>query len=584
MKIPERNNGPQYMRFRPFVLMAQLALLAIAVGLISSMAAIAFVDSVAWLNRTLLISPISRVQYERHPQLLLAATILVPTIGGIVVGWMLERFADNGRSLGPVDVIRSVVVAAPFPNFRSGLTSTFGAVLSLGCGASVGQYGPMVFLGAMAGKLASFLRLQIDTFPAIAMGCGVAAAISTAFNAPIAGVVFAHEVIHRHYSLRAFAPTVVASASGYVVANVLFDRPALFRVAFDGVEHGYEFLLFAVLGGAAALVAITFMRLLLACGDRAARLKLPRPFKTGFAGLAVGVTALWLPDVLGIGAEALRFATIEGAFAPLELVVLVAAKIGLTALCIGFGFAGGVFSPALLMGILFGALAWTGVDAILIDGNSGIVPYAICGMMAFTSSVVGAPLAMILVVFELTRNYDLTIAAMVGVVFANLVSNQLFGRSLFDVQLARAGIDLRHGTAHAKLSLITVASHAIADFPCGHDHETVRQVLSRTETGDWNEIFVVDQDNRFCGIVRTSNVLDAGDTALSALTRQPSKVMDEGTTLFDAMEAMAEFDGDAVPIVNSENGQLIGVVTERDIVNAYLRSIGDLRRRQHAIV
>ena len=584
MKSPARHIGPQYTRIRPFVLMTQLALLAIAVGLVSSMAAIAFVDSVAWLNRTLLISPITRVQFERHPQLLLTATILVPTIGGIVVGWMLERFADNGRPLGPVDVIQSVVAGAPFPNFRSGLTSTAGAVLSLGCGASVGQYGPMVFLGAMAGKLASFLRLQIDTFPAIAMGCGVAAAISTSFNAPIAGVIFAHEVIHRHYALRAFAPTVVASASGYVVANVLFDRPALFRVAFDGVEHGYEFLLFVVLGIAAALVAVAFMKLLLACGDHAARLNIPRPFKTGFAGLAVGITALWLPDVLGIGAEALRFATIEGAFAPFELAVLVAAKIGLTALCIGFGFAGGVFSPALLIGILFGALAWTGVDAILTGGNSGIVPYAICGMMAFTSSVVGAPLAMILVVFELTRNYDLTIAAMVGVVFANLICNQLFGRSLFDVQLARSGIDLRHGTARAKLSSVTVASLAIADFPCGRGDETVRQVLSRTETGDWNEIFVVDQDNKFCGIVRTSNVLDAGDTALSALIRQPSQLMDEGTTLFDAMEAMAEFDGDAVPIVNSETGQLIGVVTEKDIVNAYLRSIGDLRQRQHAIV
>ena len=575
---------PEATTVRPFVSMAKLALLALAVGLIGSIAAIGFVESVAWLNRKLLISPIVRVQNERYPELLLTATILVPTIGGIIVGWLIGRFTEAGRPHGPPDVIGAVVVGRPLPGFRSGIASTVGAVLSLGCGASVGQYGPMVFLGAMIGKAVSLFRLQIASFESIAMACGVAAAISTAFNAPIAGLVFAHEVIHRHYSLRAFAPTVVASAAGYVVANVLFDRPALFRVGFSGVEHEYEFLLFAVLGVFAALVSIIFMKLFFACGDLSARLRLPRPLKTGLAGLAVGVTALWLPDVLGIGAEVLRFATIEGAFTPLELVVLVAAKIVLTALCLGFGFAGGLFSPALLIGILFGALVWTGVDAVPTVETSGIVPYAICGMMAVTSSVIGAPLAMILVVFELTRNYDLTIAAMVGVVFANLVSNHMFGRSIFDVQLARTGIDLARGTAHARLALVKAASHATSSFPRGQDHETIRQVLARTGDQDWNEIFVVDRDNRFRGIVRTSNVLDAGDAPIASLTQLPRLALDENTSLFDAMEAMAEFEGDAVPVVHSEDGSLIGVVTEKDIVGAYLRNVGDLRKQEHATV
>ena len=118
---------------------------------------------------------------------------------------------------------------------------------------------------------------------------------------------------------------------------------------------------------------------------------------------------------------------------------LVAAKIGLTALCIGFGFAGGVFSPALLIGILFGALFWTVLNGLTGIETSGIAVYAICGMMALTSPVIGAPLTTILIVFELTRNYDLTIAAMVAVVFSNLIAYRTFGRSLFDVQLGRVG-------------------------------------------------------------------------------------------------------------------------------------------------
>lgn len=433
-----------------------LTLMGCGLGTLVSLSALLFVECVRWMNTVLLISPRARVQVL-DANLLTIATLLVPTLGGLLVGVLLYRFSAEKRVLGPPDVILSTQLRKPLPDAQSGVVSTVAAIASLGCGASVGQYGPLVYLGALLASILDRLKLNIPNARSVAVACGVAAAISTAFNAPIAGLVFAHEVILRHYSLQAFAPTTVASASGFVVANVLFDRPPLFLVAFDGVRHAYEFALFAVLGVACALLAVAFMKCVISSARLAGRSNIHQALRPAIAGLVVGLVALELPDVLGIGAELLRFATIEGAFSNQELALLVTAKLLLTALCLGFGFAGGIFSPSLLVGILFGALCWNLLGTAGI-ATSGIAVYAISSMVALASAVIGAPLTAILIVFELTRNYELTIAAMVSVVFANLIVFRLAGRSLFDIQLAARGVDLSGGRDRAQMQHAQLAS------------------------------------------------------------------------------------------------------------------------------
>ena len=559
-----------------------MCLMAVLVGFAVSLASIAFVDSFAWLNRTLLISPRIRVQYESNPMLLVAATLLVPALGGMVVGAMFSWLSRERRSLGPADVVRAAQLNLPLPDFRSGIVSTLAAVLSLGSGASVGQYGPIVYLGAMVGRAAAYLRIRIQALPTIAIACGVAAAISTAFNAPIAGLVFAHEVILRHYSMQAFAPTTVASATGYVVANVMFDRPALFLVSFSGVGHSHEFILFALLGVISAGIAAIFMKMILQSAALAARTRLHATLRTGFAGLAVGVAALWLPDVLGIGTEALRFATIEGAFSSLELLVLVAAKIFLTALCIGFGFAGGVFSPALLIGILSGALFWTMIDSVQFVPHSGIAAYAICGMMAVASPVIGAPLTVILIVFELTRNYDLTIAAMVAVVFSNLVSYRIVGRSLFDLQLERQGIDLSTGRDKARLDAMWVSDHATGDYARAGPDEWVADVNARLDRGNWKEVYVLDGEERYLGKLRHEELTAFGNARISEVVVPPELEFNERTSMREALEALGSYAGDGVPVVLSNDRRLLGIVTKASVIRAYLGEVDSMRAEENA--
>ena len=559
-----------------------LTLVALILGSVASLAAIAFIESVDWLNDILLISPRSRIQFQ-HPLLLTIATVVVPAIGGLIVGIMLQRFSSEKRPLGPPDAIKAVQLRQPLPNMRAGIVSTLASMVSIGSGASVGQYGPMVYMGAIAGNFVGRLQTNIPNIQTIAIACGVAAAISTAFNAPIAGLVFAHEVILRHYSLQAFAPTTVASATGYVYANIIFERPPLFLVNFDGVSYGYEFALFALVGITCAFMAVLFMRTIPKFTQFAASLSIPAIYKPAIAGLIVGIVALQLPDVLGIGKEALRFATIEGAFSGSELLLLLSAKLLLTALCIGFGFAGGVFSPSLLIGILFGALCWTLLELTGLP-NSGVVVYAICAMMALTSPIIGAPLTTILIVFELTHNYDLTIAAMVSVVFANLLTFRLHGRSIFDVVLANNGIDLSMGRDRAMLENTNILSLKIDEFAEINDKQKLTDALNILKKNSRSAGVITNTEGEYIGVVRTIDIIGEKPQPITHLMRKDMPVLNESTSLWEAMSALEGFIGEAVPIVDSKSNLLIGMVQESELINAYQRIAKELRSEENEAV
>ena len=572
----------------PLYRVVVLTATALTVGLAASFAAILFVDGVIWLNQLLLVSPRARIQHEGAALLLPVATVAVPTLGGLITGLLLHHASRAKRPLGPPDAIRAVQFRAALPDLRSGLVSTAASLTSLGFGASVGQYGPMVYLGAMVGGAVARLRLRLHDLPSIAIACGVAAAISTAFNAPIAGLVFAHEVVLRHYSTRAFAPTTIAAATGYVVANVLFERPPLFLVRFAGVGHSHEFLLFGLLGLLAAGLAIAFMLAVLTSARLAGRLPGPAALRPAMAGAVLGTTALWLPEILGIGQEMLRFTTIPGAFTAAELPVLLAAKFALTALCIGFGFAGGVFSPALLLGALFGALFWSVATAVTGVETSGVAVYAICGMMAVTSAVIGAPLTTILIVFELTRNYDLTIAAMVAIVMSNLVSHRLFGRSLYDVQLAGRGIDMGLGRDRSRLDAARVAAHCAAEYPTADPDEPVAAARRRLAGSGGRVAFATDAGGRLLGVLTLSppggeGVAAPGGEGLAPRVGDclaaPAERFDETTTVWQAVGRM---DSDAVPVVHSRTGILLGVVTPATLLSAWRGIVHELRREENA--
>ncbi|MCA1770969.1 MAG: chloride channel protein [Halomonas sp.] len=216
-----------------------LVVLGAAIGAVAAMVAAGFVRGVLWLNELLLISPRSRMMFAHH-ELLVLITVAVPTLGGLIVGH-LHRLIPEQRPHTPADAIAAVQTRRGRLPARAGGITALSALISLGAGASVGQYGPLVHLGATLGSLGAKLMRLGRSEDNITIACGVAAAIATAFNAPLAGIIFAHEVVLRHYALRAFAPIAAAALVGHVIATQVLAQGALFHVADTAVPRAWEF-------------------------------------------------------------------------------------------------------------------------------------------------------------------------------------------------------------------------------------------------------------------------------------------------------------------------------------------------------
>jgi CIC family chloride channel protein len=557
-----------------------VALIGLVVGTISSFATVGFVDIVRWLNRLLLISSESRTGVQ--PVTLTLITILVPTLGGLIVGLILRFGVKAGKSLGPADSIYAVQLREKLPDPVSGAFSTLAAILSLGCGASVGQYGPLVYLGSIVGQLASRLKLGIRDVSSTAIACGVAAAISTAFNAPIAGLIFTHEVILRHYSMRIFTAVSVASACGFIVANVVFEHPPLFLFKIQHMYHAREFFLFALEGLACGLLAVCFMRLLKVSSDLAEKISIPAACKPMIAGFVLGIIALQIPDILGAGTGILNLASIPGVFSADELATILVAKLLVTVLCIGFGFAGGVIFPALLMGVLFGALFAITVPDLLLSRYTELTVYAICGMVAVASPIIGAPMTALLIIFELTQSYEITIAAMVTVAFSNLTAYHWCGRSLFDRQLAERGVDLSLGRDRAYLKHQLVVDYMTQILPTFKSSARVKDLVDVLSSVALQTAVVIDSDGKYLGLIYRDQLGDSNsETDISSLELKQNMTFDETTSLWGAMEAMRDYIGEAVPVVDSANGRYLGAMPESAVLGSYLDAVHDLRREEH---
>ena len=564
-----------------------IAILGLAIGAVTSLAAMLFVDVVALLNDQLFISPASRRE-AGSPAFLILITILVPTIGGLVVG-TLNQFIPEKRAHAPADIVRAVQGFEGHIPTRSGLLSTASSVISLGAGASTGQYGPLAHLGATLGSAIADIDERRRWMGNVGIGCGVASAIATAFNAPLAGIVFAHEVILRHYSLRAFAPITVAAAIGYVIVNAGFERPPLFEIEHLSAARPVEFTAFALIGAAGALVAAAYMRAM-QLSTRLARASPIAPYvRPMLAGAALGVAAIWIPEILGIGGETVRAVLAGDLVASDRLLLLLVAKILATALCIGFGFAGGVFGPALLIGALFGAFAAGGAEWVLGELRAETVVYATCGMVAVISAVIGGPLTSILIVFELTRNYELATAAMVSVVFSNLVSYRIFGRSFFDVQLEDRGFDVSLGRDKVILGDRRVGDYLSRSYTVLAPRTPLSEVKRRLLSDPGREACVVDRRGRYAGTVtlaalmawESNPVRKGGSAADIADTGTPRLYAD--TSLWTAMEGMAGFTGTTLPVLENEDDErMLGVVSVSALARAYADTLEEIRRDEHA--
>jgi CIC family chloride channel protein len=422
-------------------------LLSVIIGALSGFAAVGFRLAIEALQ-TLIYGADDHTIHSAAVDLNPVLVLVAPIVGGLVVGAILTRYGAGGKALGVADVIEAAALRDGRMSGRQGAASAAAALITLSTGGSSGREGPVVHLAAtLAARTSRWLDLHGVTARNL-LGCAAAAAVSASFNAPIAGALFALEVVLRHYAVHAFGPIVLASAAGAVVSRTFMGDVTEFTLPPPTPSFFYELPAFAILGLLSGAVAVALIRAIFFAedvGDRLrARLKLPHALRPAAAGALLGATAIAFPHVIGVGYETTSRA-LTGSLDFWTCVVFATVKAAAVATTFAGRMGGGIFSPSLMMGALTGgafghvAIAIAPVQA----GSEGL--YAIAGMGAVASAVLGAPISTTLIVFEMTGDYRAALAVMVASSLAAIVGHRFVQKSFFLSQLARAGVLLAEG-------------------------------------------------------------------------------------------------------------------------------------------
>lgn len=535
--------------------------LAIIIAVIVSFAVQGFISFVSFITLYL--------RGDQHILFGLPRAVLIisgPIIAGIIVS-IIYKLANLNRWHGPAESILAAHIPKERPDTEAGLLSTLASAISIAGGASVGQYGPLVHFGGVIGDYISKLTKD-QTSPHILLACGAAAAISSGFGAPIAGLIFAHEVIVRHFSLKAVAPILISSIVANTVSTEFYGSEPLFAAKIGGISEFYEILPLIIIGLFSGLIASIYMRGL--TGYFPIPKRIPVYLLPIIAGLICGLVGLFVPEVLGLGSETIRSLLIDEKNL-MSLIVLLFTKLVLTIICIRLYLFGGIFSPALFIGASLGCVLAFLFKFFIPDANAPL--FAVAGMAAVTGSVIGGPISIMIIIFELTSDYQVALGAGISICFANLVSAKIYGHSAFDQILLNRNIDIQIGRDSLQLQSVKVESIIRKDYirlSAEHSINDMVKILSEAKS---SEGYILSPRGVLIGKILLPDILTLKEKNVS-----PDKKLYENflsinnnESILQAIKKIKDFIGESIPVID-DNNNLLGIITESDLFNQLLKA------------
>ncbi len=444
-----RRRGPSQIQFW---------FIALAIGVAAGFMALGFRKAIRALQAYVYDTEDILLLHSHAEKLPWFLILIIPIIGGLIVGVILHKFTDDGRVRSVADVIEGAALTNGRVEGKAGIASFFASLITLSTGGSSGREGPVVH---MAGVISTWVsdRIHADGITGRdLLGCAVAAAVSASFNSPIAGALFALEVVLRHFAVHAFAPIVIASVAGTVINRLEYGDVTEFILETPGSLQFYvELPAFLILGLICGLVSLLLMRSIFFAEDIGShiqsRLSLPRWLRPAVSGAMLGLLAIWFPHIIGVGYET----TIRALTGDLTLTVAILfAVIKTVALAITMGgrMGGGVFSPSLMIGALTGLAFGLIATGLLPDVSGTHTLYAFAGMGAVAAAVLGAPISTTMIVFELTGDWQIGLAVMVSVSMSTALASRLVDRSFFLTQLERRDVHLAAGPQAYLLAML----------------------------------------------------------------------------------------------------------------------------------
>jgi chloride channel protein, CIC family len=556
---------------------AQLLVLAVVIGAAAALAVIAFYDTIDVVQRFVL----DRAVRASHPALLVPLSVAA----GLGLCRLLVRWgaADSPGENIP-DVMYRVTMKGGVIHSLPVIVKTLGAAVVIGTGGSVGAEGPVVVLGAAAAsRIGRWLRASPNRLRTL-VGCGTAAGISAAFNAPIAGVVFGIEKILGASSAAALGPFVVASILAATVGRAVFgNHPVLALPREFGVRSAWELVLYVGLGAVTGLVSVAYSRGVWKAQDAFGRLRWPWLQVAVGAGLIGGLDLAFRTPLLGHGHETLNFAIVASRSA-VFLLALAGAKLVATALTFGAGGTGGVFTPALFIGATLGGAYGLAFQRLLPHANIDPAALGLVGMAGLVAGATHAPLTAILMVFEMTGDYGLILPLMLTSVIAYVIARRLYPESIYTEWLVRRGVVLTQGADAAVLARMTVGECVNPAPVVVPEHASLAAVLALVRESRQSDFPVVDADGRLTGML-TRDALRAaleatghgtldGVVVAADLAEPRVDRVTHDDTLLTALRRLGDQDVNALPVVQADDRErLVGLVSRQDLLAAYERAL-----------
>ena len=480
-----------------------------------------------------------------------------------------SRILINGKPFQSVsDSIYLAHKANNETDLKVGFISTFAAFFSASGGASIGQYGPLVHFGTTLG---AWLKKTVpfNFTPDLYIGAGVAASISSGFGAPLAGLIFAHEAILRHYSHKSILAIATASGISYAVSTGIWGDTNIINVSSENFNLLLILVISFLAGPIFGLIAILYMKSLLFFAKLASSDKLSVFFKYLIGVLSLSIIGHFMPEVMGLGAETVS-GVLNSSYTLIFLVIILTGKILATSISLNFGFFGGVFSPAILVGAAAGAVVSTFLVTVGIfeDFQQAFV---ISGIAAVAGAVIGAPICMVIIVLELTNSYAYALASLVGLAISVGYVQVRFGSSYFDVQLLNRGIDISDGRTGLFMTETDILRFAETNFHTIKESETVESAVSLMSKIDQSELIVVNQSGEFIGKTNSLSLFNKeGSLSSAEVIDKDCVFIDHDASLQSAMEIASNFVGEVIPIVHSDQNKAVAIITEGAIFQAYL--------------
>ncbi|MFN3742057.1 MAG: chloride channel protein [Anaerolineales bacterium] len=495
--------------------------------------------------------------------------VLLPLLGGLFVGLLAQRFLQEEKIHGSAAVMQAVALAGGRLPYQKLPIKTLAAILSIGAGASVGPEDPSVQIGAnLASLLGQKLRLSEERLRAL-VAAGAASAIAAAFNAPIAGVFFALELLLGEAGGSAGGVILIAAVTSAVFTQAVAGSSPAFPVPPYSLHSVWELPLYLLLGLLAGPIAAFYVRLLYWMQDFFGSWTLPRPLRTAAVGALLGLVGLFLPQVLGVGYETIGAVLTRGEFGLGLLLILMVAKLILTPLSLGGGFFGGVFAPSLFIGAMLGG-AFGQAMAMLFPGLS-IEPaaFALVGMAAVLVGAVHAPLTAVLLLFEMTGDYRIILPLMFSVAVSLTISQRVARDSVYTQGLARHGIRLERGRLVDLMSELTVGEVMETNFPALRTSMPLEEAAEMMWRLRRQGLPVLDEAGNLFGILTTQDLTRPARTVGEACTRQV-EVAYPDETLDEALRRMSRLDVGRLPVLPRDGSrQVIGLLRRSDVIRAY---------------